>query len=161
MAKKHVVVDGANCKCKNSETPVTDILKVKSQNIHFANDKAAEKQLIATTKEIGQTLEKNTFGNCKLQPMGSSFKPCQVVIKEWSGSYEKVTLSNEGKILLLESSKATCATMGVPDCIEISNHGQKPEISKQQMQAADREVLMQINPLLNLDELENDDCIYS
>lgn len=157
MSKKHIVVDGATCKCKFSEDPSqTDILKVKSQDKHFANDKVAEKQLIATTKEIGQTLEKNTFGNCTLQPIGNSYKPCQVVIKEWSGSYEKGTLSNEGKMLLQEDSKATCDTTGVPDCIEIINHGQIPEISKRQMLAADKDVLKQINPLLDPKDLTDD-----
>ncbi|WP_342777800.1 hypothetical protein [Flavobacterium daemonense] len=76
MSRKHVVVQGATLKCKfNEEADKTDILQVKSQNKHFANDKDAEKKLIATTKELGQTLEKNTFGNCKLQPTGSSYKP--------------------------------------------------------------------------------------
>ncbi|SHH00532.1 hypothetical protein SAMN05444388_105355, partial [Flavobacterium johnsoniae] len=61
--KKHVVVDGALCKCKFSEDPkATDILLVKSQKKHFANDKGADKKLIATTKDVNQTLKKGTFG---------------------------------------------------------------------------------------------------
>jgi hypothetical protein len=108
MSEKHFVVQGAVCKCKFSEDPSkTDKIKVKSHKKHFGNDQEGSEKLIATTKEIGQTLEKNTFGNCKKQPAGNSFLPCQAVITKWSGFYENVTLSNQGKILL-ENSKGTC-----------------------------------------------------
>jgi len=156
MSKKHVVVHGATLKCKFSEDPqATDILKVKSQSKHYANDKGSEKKLIATTKEIGQTLEKNTFGNCKMQPLGNSFKPCQAMIQQWTGFYEKVTLSNKGK-MLIEDSKATCP-IGGPDCIEITKHGQIAEVGKQQMKEADRDIVKQINPLLNFGDLDKSD----
>ena len=152
MSEKYVVVHGATCKCKFSEKPQTDILKVKSQNKHFANDKGADKKLIASTKELGQTFQKNTFGNCKLQPTGNSYKLCQAVITKWSNFYEKITLSNQGKILV-EDSKATCP-IGGPDCIEITTHGQKAEVGKQQAKNADCDVLKQINPLLNPDDVD-------
>jgi hypothetical protein len=144
MAEKHFVVQGATCECKFSETPKTDVLKVKTHTKHYANDKDASKKLIATTKEIGQTLEANTFGNCKMQPTGSSYKPCQAVIQEWTGFYDKVTLSNKGKILL-EDSKATCP-IGGPDCITIKDHGQKAEASSQNVKNADQQVLHHILP---------------
>ncbi|AOC97422.1 hypothetical protein BB050_04344 [Flavobacterium anhuiense] len=155
MSAKHVVVQGATLKCKFAEVAdTTDILKVKSQSKHFANDKDASKKLIATTKEIGQTLQKNTFGNCKLQPMGNSYKPCQTVIQEWSGFYQKVTLSNQGKILV-EDSKATCS-IGGPDCITIANHGQKVELGKQNVMNANKHICRQINPLVNMNKFQND-----
>lgn len=161
MSGKHVVVQGATLKCKFSEKPQTDILKVKSQNKHFANDKDASKKLIATTKEIGQTLEKNTFGNCKLQPIGSSYKPCQAIINQWSDFYEKVTMSNQGKILT-EDSKASCP-IGGPDCITVVKHGQKVELSKQNVKSARELLIRQINPLVNMAEfkerLEDQDSI--
>lgn len=154
MSEKHVVVHGATCKCKFSVKPDTDILQVKSQSKHYANDKDGSDKLIATTKDIGQTLKKNTFGDCELQPNGSNYKPCQAVINEWSGAYEKITLSNQGKILV-EDSKGTCP-IGGPDCIEIVKHGQKAEVGKQQVQKEDRDVLKQINPLLNPEDLNED-----
>jgi hypothetical protein len=161
MSGKHVVVQDATLKCKFSEKPQTDILKVKSQNKHFANDKDASKKLIATTKEIGQTLEKNTFGNCKLQPIGNSYKPCQAIINQWSDFYEKVTLSNQGKILT-EDSKASCP-IGGPDCITVVKHGQKVELSKQNVKSARELLIRQINPLVNMAEfkerLEDQDSI--
>jgi hypothetical protein len=153
MSEKHIVVDGATCKCTLSQEPKTDILLVKSQKKHFANDKDAEKKLIATTKDIAQTLKKNTFGKCSKQPLGNNqYNVCLANITKWSGFYEKVTLSNGGKILL-EDSKATC-NMGTPDCIEITKHGQKAEVGKQQMKKADKDVLKQINPLLSPEDLD-------
>jgi len=159
MSEKHVVVSGATCKCNFSVEPKTDILQVKSQSKHFANDKNAEKKLIATDKEIGQTLKANTFGKCKKQPAGNDYLPCKAVIIKWSGFYEKITLSNQGKILV-ENSKATCP-IGGPDCIVITKHGQKAEISKQQLLRSDREILRQINPLIDLDDFEDEDSICS
>jgi hypothetical protein len=144
MGAKHYVVQGATVKCKFSVEPKTDKLKVKSQSKHFLNDKEGSDKLYATDKEIGQTLEKNTFGKCKMQPNGSGdFLPCQAVITTWSGAYQKVTLSNKGKVLL-ENSKATCP-IGGPDCISIDKHGQKGEASKQQSRKSDDTV----NPVAN------------
>ena len=153
MAEKHLVVQGATCVCKHSEDPSkTDVLKVKTHSKHYANDMDGAEKLIATTKDIGQTLEANTFGNCKLQPMGSSYKPCQAVITEWKGFYEKVTLSNQGKILL-EDSKATCP-IGGPDCITIKKHGQIAEVSQQNIKNADKKVLAEILPGFDFEDLE-------
>jgi Domain of unknown function (DUF4280) len=149
MAEKHVVVHGATCKCKFSETPQTDKLKVLSQTKEFANDNDGSKKLIATDKEIGQTLEKNTFGKCTLQPTNSGNLPCQAVITGWSDMYEKVVFEeNKGKILL-EDSKATCP-IGGPDCIEIVDHGQKTTGSSQNAKNANKTIQKQINPLSSI-----------
>lgn len=157
--EKHVVVDGAACKCKFSEDQdATDILVVKSQKKHFANDKGANKKLIATTKDINQTLKNGTFGKCTLQPTSSGNSPCVATIPQWYDPYEKVTLSNQGKILT-EESTAECP-VGGPKCIEIFKHGQVAEVGSQQMKKSDRDALKQINPLLNPDESEDQlaDC---
>lgn len=162
MSEKHVVVQGATLKCKFSVEPKTDVLKVKTQEKHYANDKDGKKKLIATDKEIGQTLEKNTFGKCKMQPNGSGdYLPCQATVTKWSGFYEKVTLSNKGKILL-ENSKGTCP-IGGPDCITVDKHGQKAEPAKENAKKAKSQVNNQINPLVNTDKrkesLEDSDSI--
>lgn len=162
MSEKHIVVQGATVKCKFSVEPKLDTLKVKTQSKHYANDKDAAEKLIATDKDIGQTLEKNTFGKCKMQPNGSGdYLPCQAVINKWSGFYDKVTLSNQGKILL-EDSKATCP-IGGPDCIEIDKHGQKAEPGKQNAKKAKPQVNDQVNPLVDTvkfkESLEESDSI--
>ncbi|KAF2333765.1 DUF4280 domain-containing protein [Flavobacterium daemonense] len=154
MSGKHVVVQGAKLKCKFNIEQNTDILKVKTQNKHFANDKDAEKKRIATTKEIGQTMEKNTFGKCEKKPDGKGdYLPCQCVITEWTGFYKKVTLSNQGKILI-ETSKAGC-TIGGPDCITVDNHGQQVELGKQNAMSAKPDLSNQINPLVDMRKFQN------
>ena len=158
MAEKHLVVHGATCKCKFSETPQNDKLKVLSQTKQFANDKEGAKKLIATDKELGQTLEKNSFGKCKLQPTNSGYLPCKAVITKWNAVYEKVTFEeNSGKILL-EDSKATCP-IGGPDCISIDNHGQILEGSNQNTKNANKDVQSQLNPMVNLDDMERDPIV--
>jgi len=154
MAKKYVVVQGAILKCEFSVEPQTDILKVLTNSKHYANDYEAEKKLIATTKEIGQTLEKNTFGKCKKQPSGNDYLPCKAQIMIWSNFYEKVTLSNNGK-MLLEDSKGTCP-MGAPDCISILRHGQQAELTKNHIMVANPFIMNQINPLLNMGAFQNE-----
>lgn len=156
--ENYVAVDGAVCKCKFSEdTSASDILVVKSQKKHFANDKGANKKLIATTQDINQTLKNGTFGKCTLQPNSSGNKPCMAVITKWQNFYEKVTLSNDGKILT-EISKAECP-VGGPNCIEIFKHGQTAEVGEQQMQKADTDVLNQINPLVDLEEIDTTNSV--
>ncbi len=155
MAEKHIVVQGAKVICKFSVEPKTDTLKVKTQSKHYANDKEGSEKLIATNKDIGQTLEANTFGKCKMQPLPfGQYKPCQAVITEWKDFYKNVTLSNKGKILL-EDSKATCP-IGGPDCITIKNHGQKAEVSLQNILNANPTIISQLNPMVNIEELKNE-----
>ncbi|MHC0444270.1 DUF4280 domain-containing protein [Flavobacterium sp. 3-218] len=155
MSEKHKVVQGAVCRCILSVQPDTDILKVKSQSKHFGNDKEGKKKLYASTKDIGQTFEKNTFGKCTKQPIGADFLPCVIQITEWKNFYDKITLSNGGKIIL-EDSKATCL-MGTPDSIEIVNHGQISEPIAQNFQQANPDIQNRINPLLNLGEIGKPD----
>lgn len=152
MSEKHIVVQGATCTCKYSNESQNDVLKVKTHSKHYTNDKDGSEKLTATTKEIGQTFEKNTFGTCKMQPNGSgSYNPCIADVTEWKNFYNKVTLSNGGNILL-EDSKATCK-MGTPDCIEIVDHGQIAEPSEQNLKNANEDVQNKINPLLSLNDL--------
>lgn len=149
MAEKHIVVQGAVCKCQFGQVP--DKIKVLSHQKEYANDKDASKKLIVTTKEIGgATLEKNTFGNCTKLP-GSPPPPCKPMITEWKDFYEAVELSNGGNIIL-EDSKAICAIAGTP-CIEIIDHGQRTEASKQNFRNANNDVQQQINPLINTRKL--------
>lgn len=145
MSDKHILVQGATVKCKFSVEPKTDKLKVLSHSKHYANDQDGSEKLIGTTKEIDQTLEKNTFGKCKLQPTSSDYLPCKAVITKWSNFYKNVTLSNKGQILI-EDSKATCP-IGGADCISVVNHGQKGNASKQEARKTDDQAASSINPV--------------
>jgi hypothetical protein len=154
MNGKHYVVQGAICQCKLSETPVTDILQVKTQSKHFANDSEGKEKLIVTDKEIGQSMQKNTFGNCTMQMAAGKCLPCQVNITQWKGVDEKVTYSNKGKALL-EDSKATCIK-GVPDCIIIVNHGQTAALTDQNFENSSSQILSELLPGINLSDLEDE-----
>lgn len=151
MAEKHIVVQGAMCKCQFGQVP--DKLKVLSHQKEYANDKEASKKLIVTTKEIGATtFEKNTFGNCT--KMGVPPPPCKVMVTEWQNFYDKVQLSNGG-FIILEDSKAICAIAGTP-CIEIIDHGQRAEACEQNFKNSDQDVQQQINPLVSSEEMYNE-----
>lgn len=153
MSEKHAVVQGALCKCQFGDFP--DKLMVLSQTKNYANDNKGSKKLIASTMDIGgATFQKNTFGFCKLQPTGNSFKPCQIVITKWDQVYKKVTLSNNGMILL-ENSKASCAISGSPS-ISIINHGQTAEGS---VSDSNENVQSQINPLVDNSDMNEEEQI--
>jgi len=151
MSEKHAVVQGAMCTCKFGDFP--DKLKVLSQTRNYANDSGGSQKLIASTMEIGgSTFQKNTFGQCKLQPRSSGFKPCKIVITKWDGFYENVILSNNGQILL-EDSKATCPIAGSP-CISVINHGQTAEGSGSDSEEVNEEVHSQLNPMVDIRTME-------
>lgn len=139
MAEKHIVVQGAQCMCKFGSAP--DKLKVKTHTKEYANDKDGSEKPIATTKDIGKTFEKNMFGSCSKM----NNNPCNAVVTKWSGFYEDSILANGGQ-MLLEDSKATCPS-GATDCIQIVQHGQKTEPSKQNFNNADKDVQAQLNPM--------------
>ncbi|KIO76398.1 hypothetical protein TH53_15115 [Pedobacter lusitanus] len=138
MAEKYILVQGAMCQCNFGSAP--DQLKVLSQKKEYANDKDGSTKLIASTKDIGQTFNNNSFGSCAKQ-LG---KPCNAIVTEWKGFYEKATLTNGGKVLV-EDSKATCP-IGGPDCIIVLKHGQSAEASKKQMKQANPKVQKALNP---------------
>jgi hypothetical protein len=154
MGSKHMVCHGAICQCNFGATP--DKLVVSSHQKEFINDQDGSKKFLASSKEIGAAVfEKNTFGPCQKQPTPGGNKPCQAVVQEWSGVYEKITLSNKGKILL-EDSKATCP-IGGPDCIKITFHGQVNAPAPSSVKKANKEVMQVLNPVVNRDDFEEED----
>lgn len=145
MSQKHLVCQGALCKCNFGTTP--DKLKVKTQSKRYINDKDGSEKLMATHKDIGKTFEKNTFGSCAKM----NNNPCQAVVTEWSGYYEKITLEdNKGKALL-EDSKATCP-IGSKDCIIILKHGQTAEVSLQNVKNANKEAVAELCPFMDINK---------
>lgn len=153
MSNKHLVCQGAILTCKYGTTP--DKLKVNTQTKHYINEKNPKEKLTATHMDIGQTLEQNSFGLCKLQPLpGGGYKPCQAVITQWSGFYEKVTLKQNNGHPLLEDSKATCP-IGGPDCISIIDHGQIAQPTQQNIENADEEALTELMPFISTKKSKN------
>ncbi|MBF8455554.1 DUF4280 domain-containing protein [Kaistella sp. G5-32] len=150
MSEKHLVCQGAICLCNFGTTP--DKLKVLTQKKRFINDKEGSTKLMATNMDIGAaTFEKNTFGPCKMQPTPGGFKPCQIIVTAWTGFYEKITLEDNSGKALLEDSKATCP-IGGPDCIKIIDHGQTAEVTAKNVENADKEVLAELIPFVNVNK---------
>ncbi|MET3880974.1 MULTISPECIES: DUF4280 domain-containing protein [Chitinophaga] len=148
MSEKHLVCQGALCKCQFGTTP--DKLKVKSQQVHYINDKDGAEKPLANTKDIGQPFEANTFGSCSKK----NNNPCTPSVTGWSGFYDKVVLPGDAYILL-EDSKATCATGG-KDCISITFHGQTADMTKKDAEKADKEVQTHLNPMMDVQKVEED-----
>ncbi len=144
--KEHLVCHSAQCKCEFGDFP--DILKVSTQTKHYINDTNGAQKLIATDKEIGQPFTVNTFGQCKLQPTGSSFKPCQPMVTGWEGFYDKVQIDENGGYPLLESSKGICAIAGAP-CISMITHGQvaTPSAGNFEETPERQTITQQLNPI--------------
>lgn len=151
--QKEIIVQGATCQCQFGEKP--DKLRVLTQRKQYANDKDGGEKLIASHLDVGMTFEKNTFGQCKLKPAGSGFLPCVPALTQWHGQYKEMLLSNQGQILL-EDSKGICSTSGSP-CISFLKTGQKSEPSQQNVENADEELQSQVNPLINMKEMEIQD----
>lgn len=147
MAEKRLVVSGAICICKYGTSP--DKLKVLTNNKEFANDSKGSQKKIATTKDINSTFEAGTFGTCTKQRSG-----CKSVVTQWSGFYDKVTISNGG-FPLLEDSKATCPTGG-KDCIEITFHGQTDQLTQQNVDNTKPEVTDTLNPAVDMTDKKSD-----
>ncbi|REC46155.1 DUF4280 domain-containing protein [Chryseobacterium pennipullorum] len=142
MSEVHLVCQGATCQCNFGTTP--DKLKVNTQTQRYINDSDGSKKLVATHVDIGTTFEKNTFGSCKKK----NNTPCQAVVTQWSGFYEKIIVEDNSGKVLLETSKATCP-VGGPDCITIINHGQTAEANQKNVDNANQEVLAELIPFVN------------
>ncbi|MFK7786070.1 MAG: PAAR-like protein, partial [Crocinitomicaceae bacterium] len=91
-------------------------------------------KLVGNTMDLGIpfVVKASTFGQCKLQPTGSSYLPCIPAVVSWSDPYESVVLDNTGK-LLVKDSTASCAIGGT---IEFAAHGQEQSASQQDAQEA-------------------------
>lgn len=141
MSAKHQVCQGAICKCQFGTTP--DKLMVLTQQKHYINDKDAKEKLVATNVDIGMTFEKNTFGQCKLQPTTGGYLPCIPALTKWTGQYEKVKYEINGGNPLLEDSKGICAISGSPS-IAITFHGQTAEPTQKNVENASEEVVAEL-----------------
>lgn len=144
-SEKFLVCHGAMCQCQQGIAP--DLFKVLSQTKYSINDQGGSTKLIGNTMDLGIPFEAGTFGQCKLQPTGSSFMACVPAVTGWDGAYDKVELGNGGQILT-EESKAICAVAGSP-VIEFINNGQMGAPQASNFEDTDEEVHNQLNPLVD------------
>lgn len=151
MAEKHLVCQGAICECKYGTAP--DNLKVLTHTKEYLNDPEGQQKLAASTKDIGSTFKKNTFGSCAKQ----NNRACVAIVAEWKGFYPKIKL-NHGGFALLEDSKATCPVGGA-DCIEIIFHGQTAQLTQQHVDNANKDIMAQLYPFGRLKATETNQMI--
>ena len=144
MSQKKIVCHGAMCECQFGDFP--DTLTVLTQKKNYINDSSGSQKLIATDKELGMPFQAKTFGQCKMQPTGSSFKPCMPNITKWDGAFEKTQLKENQGYPLLEDCKATCSFGGSP-CVKITSHGQTGAASSQNAENTDEELMSQVLPI--------------
>ncbi len=152
-SEKILVCHGAMCQCKQGFAP--DKLKVLSHKKYYINDSSGGDKLVGNTMDLGIPFEAGTFGQCKLQPSGSSYLPCVPSIVKWDKFYEKVELGNGGMILT-EESKGVCAIAGSP-VVEFMTNGQMGAPQASNFEEEDENVQNQLNPLVNPEEIINDD----
>lgn len=124
----YVVCHGAKCKCDKSVSGAQADFEVLSQSTTYINDKDGSKKLVGNTMDLGIPfkVKASTFGQCKLQPTGSSYLPCIPAVVSWSDPYESVVLDNTGQVLVKDST-ASCAIGGT---ISFATHGQEQAVSQ-------------------------------
>lgn len=149
MSQKYFVCQGAICKCDFGSAP--DKLLVKTQTSVYLNDGEGLYKLAATTKELGQTFEKNTFGSCS-KKNGNS---CMANVTGWKDYKDNQKIVENDSCLLLEDSTADCP-LGGSGCIKITFHGQVTDVHSLHFEKSDETVLQQLMPLTNFNEIIND-----
>lgn len=138
MADKHVVVQGALCRCNFGNAPA----KIQvSANAEYMNDVSGNSKPAAGSNEIGNPFMPGTFGMCML-----THKPCTPNIIQWDNVLPGVTLSNGGKILT-EKSTAVCAAAGAP-CVCIIHHGQTAYVAEDSIAENESAIIPALNPLV-------------
>lgn len=148
MSRKHFVCQGAVCRCIFGSTP--DKLLVKTQTLLYINDEG-ERKLAATTQELGQTFEKNSFGSCSKK----NGKTCTVSVSSWKDYKTNQKIEENNSALLLENSKAECP-IGGSGCISIIFHGQVTDVYSFHFVKSDETILQQLMPLNDINEIIND-----
>lgn len=123
--------------------------KVTSHQKHYINDKDGSADYLAVTEN---DLQFNPpvvpFGNCSVK----NGQPCSFApAGKWKKFYKDVKVM--GNCLLTEISELQCTVGGK---IKIMDHGQKAQLSKQNLKNANSKVHHHINPLVDLEELNDE-----
>lgn len=145
----YVVCNGAKCKCDKSVSGTQADFEVLSQSTSYINDTDGSQKLVGNTMDLGIPfkVKASTFGQCKLQPTGSSYLPCIPAIVSWSDHYDSVVLDNMGK-LLVKDSTASCAIGGT---VSFASHGQEQAVS--QADAEEASTQPALTPVMSEEEV--------
>jgi hypothetical protein len=140
---KYYVVDGAKCLCDKGTIPAT--LKVTSHTKTIFNSKDKDKWT-ATSEDLQFKEGASCFGSCKVK----NNNPCSFApAGKWLKPYEKLNIME--KTAILETSYLMCSVGGK---ITIQHHGQSVKIGNSNLQRADAELMNQILPGLDLQNIQ-------
>jgi phage-related tail fiber protein len=142
---KHFVVQKGKAQCNQGDQ--FPQYKVTSHQHHFWNDSDGNADFLAVTEDDLQfNPSGSSFGKCKLKPSSGGNLPCSYASSgKWQKTYEKVKIL--GKKIVTEASELQCTVGGK---ITIKDHGQRGQMSKQNVKSADSKTLRHINPLVNI-----------
>lgn len=155
---KHFVVQKGKCQCNQGD--LFPQFKVTSHQKHYWNDSEGSAEYLAVTEDdLLFNPPGPSFGKCKLKPSSGGYLPCSYApAGKWQKTYEKVKVM--AKSCLTELSELQCTIGGK---ITIKDHGQRGEMSKQNVKNADTKTVQHINPLVNMEEFKatvDDDIEY-
>ncbi len=148
---EHFVIQKGKAQCdKGNKFPN---FKVSSHAHHYWNNKEGDSDYLAVTEDDTQfDPPVQPFGTCSLKNGNScSFSPAG----KWTKTYDKVKVMD--KKCVIESSELKCTTGGK---ITVMTHGQQAEITPRDLETQDPEVMRQINPLVDIEDLLNDELDY-
>lgn len=142
---KHFVIQKGKAMCdKGTSFPN---FKVTSHQKHYWNDADGKEDYLAVTEDDVQFNPVAVpFGNCSVK----NGQPCSFApVGKWEKSREKLKIME--KSALLETSYLMCSVGGK---ITIQHHGQSVKIGNSNLQRADAELMNQILPGLDLQEIQ-------
>ncbi|WP_449399285.1 PAAR-like protein [Chryseobacterium wanjuense] len=85
-----------------------------------------------------------------MKPTSGGYLPCSYApAGKWQKTYDKVTIM--GKKIVTELSELQCVIGGK---ITIKDHGQRGEMSKQNVKNADNKTVQHINPLVKMQDFK-------
>lgn len=141
---KHFIIQGGKAECSQGTKEAN--FKVTSHKKHYMNGEGSDDYLAVTEEDVQFNPPVQSFGECRLRPKpGGGFLPCIFApAGKWQETYQKVKIQD--KALLTEISKLPCVTGGE---ITVTDHGQRSEISLQNIKNADATYMEALNPLIN------------
>ncbi|WP_292009648.1 DUF4280 domain-containing protein [Chryseobacterium sp.] len=144
---KHFVVQKGKAQCNQGDQ--FPQYKVTTHQKHYWNDSQGIEDYLAVTEDDLQFNPAGpSFGQCKLRPTSGGYLPCiYAPAGKWQVTYEKVKIM--GKSCVTEASRLQCSVGGI---ITILDHGQRGEMSKENVKNADSKTIQHINPLVKMDD---------
>jgi hypothetical protein len=146
---KYFVVQKGKAQCNQGDK--FPQYKVTAHQKHFWNDSDGNADFLGVTEDDLQFNPPGpSFGRCKLKPTTGGYLPCSYApAGKWQKTYDKVKIM--GKKIVTELSELQCVIGGK---ITINDHGQRGQMSKQNVKNADNKTVQHINPLVKMQDFK-------